>query len=99
MTNEEFLKLWQSRMKEISRQMAQDNLVHFFSYGIVEKDGDNYDITASGALKGSGNDISMIISAAIQQDPNIGKVLEASVMLAKTTEEKTEETNLTNETK
>lgn len=79
-------------MQEISRQMAQDKIVHFFSYGIVEKEGEEYSITASGALKGGGNEIAMTVASAIQQDPNIGKVLEASVMLAKTTEEKTEET-------
>jgi len=50
MTNEEILKSWQGRMQEISRQMAQDKIVHFFSYGIVEKEGENYGITASGAL-------------------------------------------------
>ena len=92
MTNEEILKNWQGRMQEISRQMAQDKIVHFFSYGIVEPNADNFDVTASGALKGSGNDIAMTIASAVQQDPNIGKVLATAMKLA----EPTEENNLTN---
>lgn len=89
MTNEEVLKGWQIRMQEISRQMAQDKIVHFFSYGIVEPNGDNFDVTASGALKGSGNDIAMTIASAVQQDKNIGILLENALLLSKPTEEET----------
>ncbi len=82
MTTEEVLKMWQDRMKEISRQMAQDNIVHLFSYGIVEEEGENFNITASGALKGSGKDISMILASAIEQDKNIAGVLTSAIQLA-----------------
>lgn len=87
MTNEEILKNWQGRMQEISRQMAQDKIVHFFSYGIVEKECENYGITASGALKGGGNEIAMTVASAIQQDKNIGSVLQTAIDLAKEPEE------------